>query len=158
MGILNAAGLLLLAGAFVAPATHADAPLTEARVMTMFHQLESSVRARDARGVAGHFAPEAVIRLVMPAGGGGQKMEMGVQQYTRMLEQAWAMAESFTYTVEDIVIEISPDGRTAQVSDTTVESMQIRGQTMSSRTREHFSVALRGGRPLVTRLTGHVQM
>jgi hypothetical protein len=75
-----------------------------------------------------------------------------------MLEQAWAMAESFTYTVEDIVIEVSPDGRTAQVSDTTVESIRIRGQTISSRTRERFSVALRGGRPVVTRLTGHVQL
>ena len=55
-------------------------------------------------------------------------------------------------------IEIGPDGRTAEVSDTTVESMRIRGQTISSRTREHFSVAWRGGRPVITGLTGHVQM
>jgi ketosteroid isomerase-like protein len=159
MGILNAAALLLLAGALVAPlAAHAEAPLTEPRIMAMFEQLESSVRARDARGVAGHFSPDAVIRLVIPSAAGSQKMEMGVQQYTRMLEQAWAMAESYTFTVEDIVIEISPDGRTAEVSDTTVESMRIQGQTISSRTRETFSVASRGGRPVLTRLTGHVQM
>jgi len=158
MGILNAARLLLLTGALVAPPAHAESPLTEPRIMAMFEQLESSVRARDARGVAGHFSPDAIIRLVMPSTAGGEKMEMGVQQYTRMLEQAWAMAESFTYTVEDIVIEISPDGRSAQVNDTTVESMRIQGQTISSRTRETFSVASRGGRPVVTRLTGHVQM
>jgi hypothetical protein len=81
MGILNAAGLLLLAGAFVAPPVHAESPLTEPRIMAMFQQLESSVRARDARGVAGHFSPDAVIRLVMPPSAGGQKVEMGVQQY-----------------------------------------------------------------------------
>jgi hypothetical protein len=157
MGILKAAGLLLLGGALLAPTVRAE-PLTEADVMTLFEQLESSIRSRNARGVARHFAPDAIIRLVMPASAGGQKLEMGVQQYTRMLEQAWAVAESFTYSVEDIAIEIGPDGRTAEVSDTTVESMRIRGQTISSRTRERFSVARRGGRPVVTRLTGHVQM
>jgi ketosteroid isomerase-like protein len=158
MRALNAAGMLLVAGILVTTPARAEAPLTESRIMAMFEQLEASISGRDARGVAGHFSPDAVIRIVMPPAGGGQKMEMGVQQYTRMLEQAWAMAESFTYTVEDIVIEVSPDGRTAQVSDTTVESIRIRGQTISSRTRERFSVALRGGRPVVTRLTGHVQL
>jgi ketosteroid isomerase-like protein len=158
MGVLNAAGLLLVAGILSATPAYAEEPLTEPRIMAMFEQLEASIRGRDARGVAGHFSPDAVIRLVMPPAAGGQKMEMGVQQYTRMLEQAWAVAESFTYTVEDIVIQVSPDGRTAQVSDTTVESMRIRGQTISSRTREHFSVVSRGGRPVVTRLTGRVQM
>ena len=148
--------VVLIAGA-LAPTATAER-LTEARIMTMFQQLEASGRARDAGGVARHFAPDAVIRLVMPASAGGQKLEMGVPQYTRMLEQAWAMAESFTYRVEDVVIEIGADGRTAEVSDTTVETMRIQGQTISSRTRERFSVAWRGGRPLVTRLTGHVQM
>jgi hypothetical protein len=36
--------------------------------------------------------------------------------------------------------------------------MRIQGQTISSRTRETFSVGSRAGRPVVTRLTGHVQM
>jgi hypothetical protein len=105
-----------------------------------------------------HFAPDAVIRLVMPPSAGGQTLEMGVADYARMLEDGWAMAGDSSYAVEDIVIEISADGRSAEVSDTTVESMRVQGRTISSRTRERFSVEARGGKLVVTRLTGQVQL
>lgn len=158
MRTLKTAGLLVLACALLAPAARADQAVTEARIRGLFAQIESAVRSKDANGVVRHFAPDAVIRLVMPPAAGGQTLELGVQQYARMLEDGWAMAGDSTYAVEDVVIRISPDGRTARVSDTTVESMNVQGRTISSRTREHFAVEARGSRLVVTELTGEVQM
>lgn len=158
MPILKTTGLLLLACAFAVPAAHAESPLTEARVMATFDQIETAVRAKDVSGVVRHFAPDAIIRLVMPPAAGGQTLELSVADYARMLQDGWAMAADSTYAVENIVIEISADGRSAEVSDTTVESMKVQGRTISSRTQERFSVESRSGSPVITRLTGEVQM
>jgi ketosteroid isomerase-like protein len=141
-----------------APVAGAEAPLTEARIRSLCGEIESAVRRKDAQGVVRHFARDAVIRLVMPLSAGGQALELTVEDYARMLEDGWAMAGDSTYAVEDVVIAIGPDGRSAEVSDTTVESVKVQGRTLSSRTRERFGVELRAGRVVVTRLIGEVQM
>lgn len=158
MHILKTTGLLLLACAFLVPPAQAQTPLTEARVVATLDQIESAVRDKDVSGVVRHFAPDASIRLVMPPSAGGQILELSVAEYAKLLRDGWAMAAESTYAVEDIQIEISADGRSAEVSDTTVETMKVQGQTLSSRTRERFSVESRGGRLLITRLTGQVEM
>jgi ketosteroid isomerase-like protein len=158
MRILKRTGLLLLAHAFLVPLAHAQTPLTEARVVAIFHEMESAVRGKDVSGVVRHFAPDAIIRLVMPRSAGGQILELSVAEYAKMLGDGWAMAAESTYAVEDIAIEISADGRSAEVSDTTVETMKVQGRTISARTRERFSVESRGGRLVITRLTGQVEM
>ncbi len=151
-------GLLLLTLLLAAPAARADSLLTHERIMGMFNAIERAVQRKDADGVVQHFAPGSVIRLVMPPAAGGQTVEMSVPQYKAMLTQGWAIGGASSYAVEDIQIQISEDGRSAKVTDTTVETMTVEGRTLSSRTREEFSVELIDGKARVTELTGRVQM
>lgn len=151
-------GLLFLALLLAAPSAGAEGLLTHDRIMAMFSAIESAVHKKDADGVVQHFASDSVIRLIMPPAAGGQTLELSVPQYKSMLRDGWAMAEASSYAVQDIKVQISKDQRSARVTDTTVETMKVQGQTISSRTQEEFSVKLIGGEPRVTELTGRVQM
>ena len=99
-------------------------------------------------GLAGTWGPPTVLYLIA----------LDTPKKRQMLVQGWAAADAHTYAVQDIEIQIAADGRSAEVSDTTVETMRVQGQTVASRTRERFTVQMVGGKARVTRLVGHVQM
>ena len=149
---------LLAALLLVATAAHAEDTLTEKKITAMTDAIEAAVRRHDAGAIVRHFAPGATIQIVMPPNAGGQTLTLSVKQYEQMLREGWAQYSQSTYRVEDAVIEISADGQTARLTNTTIEAIQMQGRTLSSRTREDLSVALVNGRPVITKSVGRVMM
>ncbi len=153
-GIFGLLVVLLLA----ATAAHAEGTLTEKKITAMTDAIEAAARSQDAGAIIRHFAPNATIQIVMPPNAGGQTLNMSVKQYEQVLREGWAQYSQSTYRVEDVVIEISADGQTARLINTTIETIQMPGQALSSRTHEVVSVALENGRPVITKSVGTVMM
>jgi len=153
-GIFGLLAALLLS----ATAAHAEDTLTEQKITAMTDAIEAAVRRQDAGAIIHYFAPDATIQIALPPNAGGQTLNMSVKQYEQVLREGWAQYSQSTYRVEDVVIKISADGQTARLTNTTIETIQMPGQTVSSRTREVVSVALSNGRPLITKLVGTVMM
>ncbi len=149
---------LLMALLLVATAAHAQDTLTEKKITAMTDAIEAAARRQDAGAIIRHFAPGATIQIVMPPNAGGQTLTLSVKQYEQMLREGWAGYSQSTYRVEDAVIEISSDGQTARLTNTTIEAIQMQGRTLSTRTREDLSVALVNGRPVITKSVGRVMM
>ena len=149
---------LLAALLFATTAAHADDVLTEKNITAMTDAIEASARSHDPGAITRHFAPGATIQIVMPPNAGGQTQNLSVEQYDQMLREGWALYSQSTYRVEDVVIKISSDGQTALLTDTTIETIQMQGRTLSTRTHEVVSVALQNGRPVITKLVGTVML
>lgn len=149
---------LLAALLLAATAAHAEDTLTEKKITAMTDAIEAAARRQDAGAIVRHFAPGATIQIVMPPNAGGQTLTLSVKQYEQMLREGWAQYSQSNYQVEDAVIEISPDGQTARLTNTTIEAIQMQGRTLSTRTREDLSVALVNGRPVITKSVGRVMM
>ncbi len=153
-GIFGLLVVLLLA----ATAAHAEDVLTEKKITAMTDAIEAAARSHDPRAITRHFAPGAMIRIVMPPNAGGQTLNLSVEQYDRMLREGWAQYSQSTYRVEDVAIKISSDGQTALLTDTTIETIRVQGRTLSTRTHEVVSVALQNGRPVITKLVGTMML
>ncbi len=149
---------LLAALLLVATAAHAEDTLTEKKITAMTDAIEAAARRQDAGEIIRHFAPGATIQIVMPPNAGGQTLTLSVKQYEQMLRESWAAYSQSTYRVEETVIEISSDGQTARLINTTIEAIQMQGRTLSTRTREDLLVALENGRPVITKSVGRVMM
>ncbi len=152
--IFGLLAVLLLA----ASAAHAKDTLTEQKITAMTDAIEAAVRSRDAGAIIRHFAPDATIQIVLPPNAVGQTLNMSVNQYVQVLREGWAQYSQSEYRVVDVVIQISADGQTARLTNTTIETIQMPGQALSSRTHEVVSVALENGRPVITKSVGTVMM
>lgn len=150
--------LLLAASLLFAAHAAAEPPLTEERILEVVRQIEAASVSRDLPGLVRHLAPEAVVRIEMSPEAGGQVMELDRDQYAKVLSQGWAASSTIRYEVRDVRTKIAADGRSAEATSTVLETMRVQGQTLRSRTRERARFVSRGGRVLVTHVSGLVEV
>lgn len=67
-----------------------------------------------------------------------------------MTKQGWALSAKYTYEVKDVHIDVAPDGLSATVSDTTIETMEMNGQIIfSMQSEEHVEIISKDGKPSI---------
>lgn len=126
--------------------------LTESMVRSLIDNTTAAIKKRDVEGVMKHFAPSARLELTLPASMGGGKSVMNVAEYRQLLRDGWGSSQTLVYKVEDLVVRVAPDAKTAEVSDTVLEVVEMGGQVIRSRTAEVATIALINGQPKVIRL------
>ncbi len=131
--------------------------MTETDIRNMLKLMEHSVISRDVEGLMSHLSEDAEIMLEMPESMGG-KMELDVNSYKSMLAQSWALPAKFTYEVRNINIRMGPEGKTASASDTTLESVEINGMVISSKSEEQLTIVSDNGKPLITGIVAKVEV
>jgi len=131
--------------------------LTKESVSDLLTKVEESVQARNPELLVSYFTDNVEVTMVMPKNMGGT-LKANKQQYKEMLKQGWAMPGKYTYEVRDIKITVSKDSKSAVVTDLTVESIEIGGQKIESKSRERIEVVVQNGKPLIQKIYGKIEL
>jgi ketosteroid isomerase-like protein len=135
-----------------------EAALTEASVNQMLNEVQAAVDEKSVSALAPYFTDDATITAVLPASMGGTST-VTKQQYLESLKQGWGLPAEYTYEIQNIEIEIAPDGQTAVATDVALETVAMNGKVVaSSRTQETINIVLDNGSPRIKALRGEVEM
>lgn len=148
--------IFLLILLFISSAVLADT-LTLSSVGKFIDKVQSSARARDAELLTSYFTPDATITIEMPRNMGGT-LKLNKTQYKEILKQGWAMPGKYTYEVRDLEITLAKDQQSATVKDLTVETIEVGGQVVSSKSRETINIIVSDGTPLINSIIGKVEL
>lgn len=130
--------------------------LTEAEVLTVMGNVETSVQRHDAERLMANFAPNAMIMVSMPGRGGGLS-RMSVDEYKAMLEGLWRVQLQSTYEVSNREVSLSTNGRSATARDVAKEVVLLPGERMESLSKQKAEIALVEGVPRIISLTAEVE-
>ncbi len=124
----------------------------------MLVEMEAAVHAQDVEQLMSHFAPDAAIRISMPAALGGD-IDVGLADYEAMLAISWSIPADYNYEVKDVNIDLHADQNQATVTDTVYETMSMEGEVMfSTKTVQTLLVELVDNKPLIKSLEGEVEL
>ena len=143
---MNKLALSLLC--LLAPFAHADTALTEANIRALYERVAADASARDIDATLAHMSDDVAIRISAAKG----SIELDADKYRQLLRQGWDGLDSYRMEVDIESIEIAGDGQSATVTDTTRETLSMRGHEMSSGMREVASLRLIDGEPKIVRI------
>src|SRR5690606_27080490 len=132
----------------LSPAAHADTALTEANIRALYERVAADASARDIDATLAHMSDDVAIRISAAKG----SIELDADKYRQLLRQGWDGLDSYRMEVDIESIEIAGDGQSATVTDTTRETLSMRGHEMSSGMREVASLRLIDGEPKIVRI------
>ena len=130
--------------------------LSQASVQDFMSKVGEAVAEQDAKLVASYLAEDAKISLTMPAEMGGD-LSLNKLEYQAMLSETWAMVDSASYQVQSMDIKVAPDNKSAQVSDTTRETLTIGEQTFSATSIGLTHVVMQEGKHVIKSMAGTVE-
>ncbi|KQV47803.1 MULTISPECIES: hypothetical protein [unclassified Duganella] len=130
--------------------------LTEAEVLTLMGDVETSVQRHDSERLMAHFAPNAMIMVSMPGRGGGLS-RMSVNEYKTMLEGLWSVQLQSTYEVSKREVSLAPNGHSATARDVAKEVVLLPGERMESLSKQKAEIGLVDGVPRIISLTAEVE-
>jgi hypothetical protein len=73
-------------------------------------------------------------------------------QYLQMIQEGWSKVDNYAYQRKDVVINVAPDGSTAESFSTVVETFAVDGNEMVSKVREYARYELENGRPVIVNI------
>lgn len=126
--------------------------ISTAQVQTMLDSIDKACLNKDAAAVLANYASNAVITSVTVQNGQTYTSKRGWEDYLHTLEDGLKNAKDYSLQHKNVVIEIAPDGQTAQCRFTLVERWRGNSGGMEEGlTKESLSLALLGGRLLITK-------
>jgi len=131
--------------------------LTQSSVTDLVSKVQNSVSIRDAELFSSYFTDDAIITFDMPINMGGT-IVLSKAQYREMLKQGWEVADKYTYEVKNIEITISKGSQSATITDLTIETVEMGGQVISSKSHETIKVVISEGTPLINSLYGKIEL
>ncbi|TQV88389.1 DUF4124 domain-containing protein [Aliikangiella coralliicola] len=121
-------------------------------VERLLRNLEAASKARNANRLISYFTPDADITLDLPANLGG-KQKMSVSKYKETLVLGWSVPGNISAKMEDVVITLSEDKKSAYVTATVVESLEMDSNViMSTRATEQLTVVIKNGVSLIDKM------
>ncbi|MDO9179012.1 MAG: nuclear transport factor 2 family protein [Agitococcus sp.] len=131
--------------------------LTRSSVSNLLSKVQESVNARDVELLSSYLTEDAIITIEMSKKE-GRILKLNKAQYKEVLKQGWAMQGKYTFEVKDIEITVSKDSKSATVTDLTIETLEYKNQTISSKSREIIEVIESKGIPLINNIYGKVEL
>lgn len=155
-------GLLsLLLLAFSAGAS-ADSGMTRADLKQTIDQMIEAVDRQDVDAFSAYFISDAKITIELPAELGGQTYQQGLADYMNNLRTTWDELKQsngkYSHELRDIKITIDADGKHATVTDTTLETIEIDGQKMTTESDTITRFTWFKGVPKVSEMHGKVRL
>jgi ketosteroid isomerase-like protein len=132
----------------------AETKITEEKVRAILKSMETAIIEGDVKGVTAHMAGDVVVKIHIPGPEGKEVITMDLKEYERHFEEGMKAAIDYSYLRKDLQIDIAPEGDTARVTSTVLESMTINNQVIKSITEETLVLELRRGRILITSAEG----
>ena len=126
--------------------------LSKSSVSGLLRQVESALKARSIDRIASYFTPDAEFVLDMPKNMGG-KTQMRLGEYQKTLQLGWSVPGKHSVRLENIVITLAEDKKSAKVTAVAVESLEMDGNViMSARAKEKLTVVIHQGKPKISYL------
>ncbi len=134
----------------------AEGLITHQSIENLLSNIEASAKNKDVEQLVTDFARDAKVTFEFSESQGG-KMAFDLLGYKELLKQGWSMPMAFSYQVDDIVISIADDGKSAVITDVVTETITMDGEViMLTRTYEKIDIVNVGGLPLITHIYGLV--
>jgi hypothetical protein len=128
------------------------AGITKAQVQAVLDSIDKACLNKDAAGAVANYASNAMITAITVQNGQTYTSKRSREDYLQMLEDSLKNTKDYSLQHKDVVIEIAPDGRTAQCSFTLVERWRgSSGNMEEALTKESLSLVLLDGKLLVTK-------
>lgn len=143
-------GGLLLASTLAA-AEIADERLTDDRVREFLARMEAAIAQQDADALRGAFSQDARIEVSELTDAGETREIFGPDRYVTDLRMGWKLANDIQQHVDNTIVALSPDGRSASVSLEVTEQREVMGQTRVAHSSHTLTIALQDGGLAVTR-------
>ena len=126
--------------------------LTPEMIEGMILELDRAVVAKDAEAIVSLMSEDVSLAMNITMNGKTKVFEANRKEYLSNLKESWEQFEDYTYTRKNLHITMYNNGAIA--SGVVYETMRIQGQQLSSTTEEEVTIALVGGKPLVTKVMG----
>lgn len=127
--------------------------LSENDLKLMITHMQQAIKRKDANSLLSYFTGDALITLDMPAQFGGKQV-MKLPQYKATLIQAWKQFPTSSIEIRDIKIKLAADGKSATITDLTIEKIPLNGKTITGKTQEKLAVVLLKGQARIKSLYG----
>lgn len=134
---------------------HADDAITRQQVLQVIDASDMAARNRDAEGVGVYLGSRFFKYIDLPSEKTPLAVELSKKQYIEEIARGWQQLEKYNYQRKDVVVNIAPDGRTAESFSTIIETFSVNGQEMVSKVREYANYELEDGRPVIVQIESH---
>lgn len=152
-------GLLLFT---FATAASADSGITRAHLKQTIDQMIAAVDKQDVDAFSAYFVSNAKITIELPAELGGETYQPTLAGYLADLRSTWDELKQgngkYTHEMRDIKITIDADGKHATVTDTTLETIELDGQKMTTESDTITHFVWFKGTPMVSEMYGKVRL
>ena len=134
----------------------ADQKMTADMVRQVIEATDVAAKQRDTQAIGVHLGSDFFKYIDLPYDEVPLAVEMNRQQYLDHIDQGWGKLEAYQYVREGVVINIAPDGRSAESFSTITETFKVDGEEMISKVREYASFVFENGQPVIVRVEGIV--
>lgn len=149
MAIIRVVPALLLLWAAQAPA--AD-KLTKDMIRELIETTDTASMQRDTAAIGAALGSNFYKYVDVTSEGMPATARITKQQYLDTIDKGWEKTSKYQYTRKDVVINLSPEGDSAESFSTIVENFEIDGREMRSKVREYARYELENGRPVIVNI------
>ena len=127
------------------------AGISKAQIQAVLDSIDKACLNKDAAGAVANYSSNAMITATVVQNGQTYTNRQSRDEYLHVLEGSLKNTADYSLQHKDVVIEIAPDGRTAQCRFTLVEKWRgNNGGMEEGDTKESLTLALLDGKLLVT--------
>jgi len=138
---------------FPLSAAGADGGITEQQIQTLLKAHDEAALRGDVSEIASSLAEDFVLEVNAPGPNGPQARKMTRDAFVTNLEKSFRQISNYRSSRDRVKISISPDGRSANVSDALIESWTSGATDIQTASTEEHKFELRQGKLLFVSTT-----
>ena len=145
--------LVMLAASLVCTFTllqGCSSKISEQEVQSVIQAVDKAANDRSVEGILTHMSDDVVVRLILTDGSKNKLYSLNRAQYAMFLEEGFKVAKEYEYGRKGTKISIAPDGKSAEVSSQTIETMTFPDGSQRSEAEETATLELRNGKVVIT--------
>lgn len=128
--------------------------ITEEDVKALYDAIDKAVIAKDTETVLDLMSDDITINMKVLSPDSNQNMDMGKEEYAKSLRDTFSVMQDYEYRVDEMSIDISADGKSAEVKRKVYEKITAQGNTIKSVTKDNTKLELRNGKILAVDIKG----
>ena len=135
--------------------SHAADRITAEQIQQVIDTTDAAAMNRDTAGIGAYLGNAFEKVLEFPHDKWMAKVRINKQDYLALIDAGWTTIEEYDYERANTEIHVMPDGLSGLSYSTVTEHVVQDGKQMTSKFREYATYELEGGRPVITKVSGH---
>ncbi|MEC4986532.1 MAG: nuclear transport factor 2 family protein, partial [Oscillatoria sp. PMC 1076.18] len=110
--------------------------ITETEIKQIIAELNEAANNKNVDGISKYFSPEATVEISLQSALGSQNFAFNRDEYLFYLQESFNNTENYQQSYENLVITISPDGKTATATLNVSETVEMEELNISGTSQE----------------------